>query len=105
MAASKGIILCQNVSTVANQPAQYWPGGFASLMISATTFPSSCFLQVQSIDGTWINLAPATVTSTPATISANSAYGYNIPAGQVRIGMSGGSVAALSAALAAVTFD
>jgi len=106
MAASKGIILCTANSTLAATTPVTWQGGFAALVITATTYPTTCFLQVLGIDGqTWINLAPATVTATPTTISANSAFGYNLPAGQFRLNLSGGSVSNMNAALAAVTFD
>ncbi len=105
MAASKGVVLCSANSTNAATTPVYWPGGFACLMISATVFPTTCFLQVQNNDGTWINMAPATVTSSPTTISANSGYGYNLPAGQVRMNLTGGTCTALTAVLSSVAFD
>lgn len=106
MAAAKGVILCANVSSVAASTPVFWPGGFAALIIIAGTFPTVCFLQTLAADAaTWVNLAPATQTSTPTTIGANSGFAYNLPAGMYRINMSGGSVAGLYANLVSVAFD
>lgn len=94
---AKGSVAASNVGTVANQIGFTWSGGRAALIIHATTFPTSCFLQLQGLDGTWVSV-------NGTTFSANQVTNFDLPAGQYRISMSGGTVAALYAALVSVPY-
>lgn len=92
------VTLAANVAVVANQAAVEWHGGRAALVIIATTYPTNCFLQVLASDGvTWISI-------NGTTYSANQVTSYDIPAGQVRLAMSTGTVAGLYAKLVSVPY-
>lgn len=98
MSATKGLILASNISVVGNQPAMTWTGGRASIVIIATTYPTACSLQCLAPDNaTWINL-------NSATYAANQVTPYDLPAGQYRLAMSGGTVAGLYANLVGVPY-
>jgi len=96
--ARGGIVLCSNVSVVANQAPVVWVGGRTSLVVFATTFPTNCHLQMQGMDGsTFLNV-------TTASINANGLQTFDLPAGTYRISMVGGAVAGLYANLVAVAY-
>ncbi len=98
MAAAKGIILATNVSVVANQPAMTWQGGRCSLVLIAGTYPTACTLQLLGPDNaTWIAI-------NSSTYNANQVTPYDLPAGQYRLALSGGTVAGLYANLVGVPY-
>lgn len=106
MAVSRAVVLCANNSVLAATNSVLWEGGFANLTIIASTYPTTCFLQTLGQDGaTWINLAPASVSTAPATIAANGSYGYNLSPGRYRMNLSGGAVSAMYATLVTVTYE
>jgi hypothetical protein len=93
-----GVALAKNISSVAAQPQVSWKGGRCALCIFATTFPSTCQLQMLGKDSaTWL-----TVNS--STYSANQVISYDLPAGQYRLNLSGGSVSGLYADLVAIPY-
>ena len=73
-------------------------GGRYVLVLNATTFPSTCALQVLARDqSTWISM-------NGSAYSANQVTAYDLPAGQVRMSMAGGSAAALYACLVQIGY-
>ena len=96
--ARGGISLCENISVVANQPSIGWVGGRTALVIIAGTYPSTCNLQLLGPDGsTWMNM-------NGSSIGANGVTSYDLPAGQYRMNMAGGTVANLYAKLIAIAY-
>ena len=94
----RGIALAKNISVVAAQPQVTWQGGRSILSIFATTFPSTCQLQYLGKDSsTWIAV-------NSSSFSANQLISYDLPAGQYRINMSGGSVSGLYADLVTIPY-
>ena len=93
-----GYTLATNATGAAALAAVTVVGGRYSLALSATTFPSTCALQVLGPDGsTWISL-------NASAYSANQVTAYDIPSGQVRMNLSGGTAAALYACLTRVPY-
>lgn len=94
----RAIPLCANISVVADQPKVTWQGGRSILSIFAATFPSTCQLQMLGKDSsTWIAV-------NSSSFSANQVISYDLPAGQYRIHMTGGSVSGLYADLVTVPY-
>jgi hypothetical protein len=92
-----GIALCANVNVVANQLPLGWVGGRTALVICATTYPSACNLQMQVQNGNWVNV-------NAATLAQDGFTSYDLPSGQYRIAMAGGTVAGLYASLVSVAY-
>jgi hypothetical protein len=95
--SAKGIVLASNVAVVADQPAQFWGGGRAAIILDASTYPTTCNLQCQGPGGSWINI-------NATTYSANQVTAYDLPAGNYRIHMASGTVAAFYASLVSVPY-
>ena len=95
--ARGGIALCANVNVVANQPALGWVGGRTALVVCATTYPAACNLQLQLMNGNWMNVTAASLSQDGFTV-------YDLPSGQYRMAMAGGTVAGLSASLVSVAY-
>lgn len=92
-----GIALCSGVNTVANQPQVGWVGGRTALVVCATTYPAACNLQMQLQNGNWMNVTAASLSQDGYTV-------YDLPAGQFRMAMAGGTVAGLFASLVSVAY-
>lgn len=98
MAASKGAVLCANISVVADQAAITWGGGRTALVLLAATYPTTANLQVLGPDSlTWISL-------NGTTYSANQVTAYDLPAGQYRMHLTGGSVSGMYASLVSIPY-
>lgn len=97
MSATKAIVLASNVSVVADQLPVTWTGGRAALVLDATTYPTTCNLQLQGPGGSWISL-------NGTTFSANQVTPFDLPAGQYRIHMATGTVAAFYASLVSTPY-
>jgi len=95
--ARGGVALCVNVNVVANQPPISWVGGRTTLVICATTYPAACNLQLQMQNGNWINITASSVSQDSSTV-------YDLPAGQYRMAMAGGTAAGLYASLVSVAY-
>lgn len=95
--ATRGITLATNISSVADQPAQTWFGGRAVLVIEATTYPTTVGLQAQSLSGKWVPVNTSNIT-------ADGVYAFDVPAGQVRLHLTGGTASAIYAALVSVPY-
>ncbi len=94
----RAIPLCKNISSVADQPQVTWQGGRTALCIFAATFPSTCQLQYLGKDSsTWLAV-------NSSTFSANQIVSYDLPAGQYRLHMTGGSVSGLYADLVTIPY-
>lgn len=89
-------VLCSNVAVVADSTPMYWVGGRSTLVIEATTYPTTCQLQVQGLSGKWINIG--------ANNTADGVVSLDCPAGQYRLHMVGGTAAAVYAVLVAVPY-
>ena len=93
-----GVALAANISVVADQARVFWKGGRTALAIFATTFPSTCQLQMLGKDSaTWLAV-------NSSTYSGNQIISYDLPAGSYRIHMTGGSVSGLYADLVAIPY-
>lgn len=80
--------LFSNVSAAGNGVGQAWPGGAGALVVEGTPAGSVFKMQMQTPQGTWIDIDPALSFATlPAT------YGFLIPAGQIRGVLTGGAPA------------
>lgn len=93
MASSKGIILAANVSAGPTVPVA-WPGGKAALVTNATAYGTTVQLQVQGPNAAWIALG--------TTIAADAVTAFDLPAGQYRMNISGGTTTALYANLVGI---
>jgi len=88
---AEGIILAANVNSSANQTQVGWQGGRGALVIVASAYGTTVNFQLLGPDNaTWITL-------NGSTISGNSSVAYDVPAGQVRLSISGGTTTALYA--------
>lgn len=95
---SNAVALAANVSSVAAQAAQLLQvGGRYALIMEATTYPTTVTLQTQSVSGKWVPVNSSNIT-------ADGVTAYDIPAGQVRLFLSGGSASALYATLVKVPY-
>jgi len=96
--STKGVSLASNVAAVADQPAVAWSGGRAALVIEATTYPTTVGLQMQSVSGKWVAVSTTNIT-------ADGVYAFDVPAGQVRLHLTGGTASALYANLVSVPYN
>jgi hypothetical protein len=86
---AEGIVLATNVNSSADQSAVGWQGGRGALVITASAYGTTVSFQLLGPDGaTWITL-------NGSTIGTNSATAYDVPAGQVRLHITGGTTTAL----------
>lgn len=95
--AQKAVILCSNISAVADQPAVYYQGGRGVLIVEASTYATTCQLQTQSLSGKWVLIGTA--------FTADGAQAIDLPAGMYRVHLTGGSVSALYASLVSVAYQ
>jgi hypothetical protein len=62
-----------------------WPGGDGLLLLEAAAFNAATInLQMQNVNGTWINLQNY-ATTTPIGLTANGVANFRAPAGPIRI--------------------
>lgn len=94
-------VLASNVSSVANQTGMEFIGGKAVVVVEATTYPTSLSLQTQGPSGKWVNCNSLAGTS---AITADGIVVYDLPRGQYRAAMSGGTVAALYMVLTRIPY-
>lgn len=94
---SSGIVLTANNNTAAATAAvSLSTGGRHVLIINAGTYPTTCQLQVQGPSNAWINLG--------SNITADQVTPLDLPPGQYRLNMSGGSTGSLFANLVRVAY-
>jgi hypothetical protein len=95
---TNAVVLASNLATTApTVAAELNTGGRHNLTTTATTYPgTTCQLQVQHIDGTWVNLG--------SNITANGVTAFDLSAGQYRLNISGTASAALYATLVRVPY-
>lgn len=98
MAATRAVVLCANISVVADQPWVTWYGGRAAVVVDATTVPTTLDLQLQGPNASAIKI------NTSATLAANTCTMFDLPAGQYRMHMTGGTAAAVFATLVSVPY-
>lgn len=95
---SHSVILAANVNAATDQAAGYLPvGGKCVLVIEATTYPTTVELQVQAPSSKWVKI-------NTSNISADGGYPYDVPAGQVRMHLTGGTSTALYATLIKIPY-
>ena len=95
---ASGIVLATNVAVVAATSGFNWVGGKSAIVLIAGTYPTTCQLQCLAPDNaTWIPI-------NSSTFNANQVTAYDLPAGQYRLYMTGGSVAGLYASLIRVPY-
>lgn len=83
---SNRVDLFSNISATGNGAAQAWPGGSGAFIAEGTIGGSAIKLQMQTPQGTWIDIDPAlNFTTLP------NSYGFIIPPGQIRAVLTGGT--------------
>jgi hypothetical protein len=70
--------LGENVDATGAQTAVRWPGGKGVFMAEAGTWAGTATLQMQSPQGTWINVPSVTLT-------ADGMVEFDLPHGQIRL--------------------
>ena len=94
----EGHVLATNASGAADGAQVTLHGGRYVLTIVAGTFPSTCALQILASDNaTWVSI-------NGSAFAANALNAYDLPAGQCRLHMSGGTVAAVYATLVRIGY-
>lgn len=78
--------LLTNISVAGNGAGFVWSGGAGAFVAEGTIGGSALKLQMQTPQGTWIDIDPALTFST-----LSNSYGFLIPAGQIRAVLTGGS--------------
>jgi len=96
MAAKKAIELLNNISATGAGSWQRYQGGVSVLVVFGTTFPTTATLEYKGKDG-----STAIVINTP---TANSVVELNLPQGEYRFNLVGGSPAAFYADLSAIDY-
>ena len=74
-----------------------WGGGRSVLLVDATQFAAKVDLQLQLMGGAWVAV-------NAATISANAAQNFDLPAGQYRMLSTQGSSLAVYATLVRIPY-
>jgi len=87
---TRSATLLENVGSVADGSWVRWEGGRTALMVSYTTKPTTLTLDIRGKDGDAVSIS---------TISAQGLTSVDLPTGQYRMGMSGGSASAIYADL------
>lgn len=95
--ARGGIALAQNVSSVGAQPAFSWVGGRTAIVVCATTYPSTCNVEMQLQNGAWLQV-------NNASLAADGYELHDLPPGQYRVNTAGGPVAGLYVSLVAIAY-
>jgi hypothetical protein len=88
-------VLCSNVSSVADTTPLAWVGGVTVITADGSAFPTTCQVQMQGLNGSWIS-AGSNITA------ASVSTGLNLPAGLYRVHMTGGTATNVSIALVRV---
>lgn len=96
--AQKASPLVNNYSSGAPAPssAAAYQGGRGVIISEATTYPTTCQVQTQSISGKWIPIG--------ANIAADGTQAVDLPAGQYRVLMNGGTASAVYITLVSVAY-
>lgn len=94
---ASGVILAANISVNAATTPVAWRGGRTAIVIQASAYPTTCQLQLQGPNGGWINI-------NGTTYSADQTAAYDLPAGQYRLNMTGGTATAVYANLVGVPY-
>ncbi len=95
------VVLVTDTSTVADTAAKNLDaGGRYALVVSASTYPTTVALQM--LDSNFTNAAKW--ISISANITADGVTAYDLPAGQYRIHLAGGSASHFCAALVPITY-
>ena len=94
MAASAGIKLLENKDNLTEEAGQRYAGGPSALVASADSYSTTCQLQLEHIDGVWISLG--------ANITANGLQELNLPPGNYRMILTGGTATNLYVTLTRV---
>jgi hypothetical protein len=96
------LILVSDTSTVADTAAVYLSqSGRYALVISATTYPTTVQLQVLDQNAA----TPKWVPLNSSNITADGSTGYDCPAGQYRMHLTGGSASHLNAQLVPISYN
>lgn len=98
MAAAKGIVLAANVNASVDQAPMTWSGGRAALVLIAAAYGTTVTLQCLGPDNaTWIGI-------NGTTFSANQVTPFDLPAGQYRLHITGGTTTGLYANLVSTPY-
>lgn len=95
--ATRAVDLVLNTSTGSPTTATEWMGGRTCLVTLASSYPTTCQLQLLGKDNaTWINIG--------SNITANGSVSQDLPAGTYRMNLTGGTTTALYATLVSVPY-
>lgn len=85
------------VSAVADGSSVEFEGGRAVLITEATAYPTTCQLQTLSRSGKWVAVG--------SNITADGTVALDLPRGQYRMHLTGGTATALYATLVPVSYN
>lgn len=95
MGQGVGYILAANVDAAVDTTPVAIVGGKYALVLEAAAYGTTINLQTQGANGTWININATTYSANQVTI-------YDLPAGQYRMHITGGTTTDLYANLVRV---
>lgn len=93
---TQGVVLLKNATATGSFVT--WSGGRTALVIVASAYGTTVNLSLLGPDGT------SEIAINSATIAANSATPYDLPAGQYRIKITGGTTTAMYANLVSIPY-
>lgn len=96
--ASRAVVLCENVDAAVDSTPVAWQGGRSVIVIEAAAYGTTVKLQCQGPNGAWIDI-------NGTTYSANQVTAYDLPAGQYRMHITGGTTTDLYARLVSVPYN
>lgn len=93
------LVLASGTAVVADSAALTWVGGRTAFVIVASTYPSTCKLQMLMPDATtWVDVNTTTISVNALPVL------YDLAAGTYKLHLTGGTAAALSAILVRVPY-
>lgn len=98
--AVRGQKLCpDNTAVVADQADVQWQGGRTAFVIVASTYPTTCKLQMKMPDGsTYVDVNGTTVSANALPVL------YDLAAGIYRLHLASGTVAGMYASMVSVPY-
>lgn len=96
--SSSGIALAANVDAAVDTPWTTWKGGRSALVLVAGAYGTTVKLQLKGPDGT------STIDINATTYSANQVTAYDLPAGEYRLHITGGTTTDLYANLVSIPY-
>lgn len=97
MGHAQVLLLLTDKDDLTNEAGKSWVGGRSALIVTASAYPTTLDLQLEHRDGTWI-------TINSSTINADGVYNYDLPAGNYRMALTGGTATDVYATLSRIVY-